>query len=285
MSSALPHRTIAFQHGQGEGRRPRAWRRRRAVPRDAGRRRATVRRARPTKRRSLVSHGLRHHSALACDQLPSSTTSPLETGARGGLVGQGRTLAVERHQWALLFHRLHRTEIEHAPILGLGRLVQCMAEIAPRQADRERRMGKRLANQSRVPSTRSCSCGCCRISTATLVSTGCASGIGALYSLRRPRAQRAANNPSPSSPKRRRARRCKFLVFGSVDAMDLLSLYRTMARIRAFELAAEEMSIGGVAALGQPLDPRTKVRGPLHVSIGQEAIAAGVCAHLASTTC
>jgi pyruvate dehydrogenase E1 component alpha subunit len=62
--------------------------------------------------------------------------------------------------------------------------------------------------------------------------------------------------------------------------MDLLSLYRVMARIRAFELAAEEASIGGVAALGQQLDPRTKVRGPLHVSIGQEAIAAGVCAHL-----
>jgi pyruvate dehydrogenase E1 component alpha subunit len=62
--------------------------------------------------------------------------------------------------------------------------------------------------------------------------------------------------------------------------MDLLSLYRSMARIRAFELAAEELSLGGVAALGQQMDTRTKVRGPLHVSIGQEAIAAGVCAHL-----
>lgn len=62
--------------------------------------------------------------------------------------------------------------------------------------------------------------------------------------------------------------------------MDLLSLYRMMARIRAFELAADELSIGGVAALGQAVDPRAKVRGPLHVSIGQEAIAAGVCAHL-----
>ena len=62
--------------------------------------------------------------------------------------------------------------------------------------------------------------------------------------------------------------------------MDLLSLYRSMARIRAFELAAEEASIGGVAALGQAIDPNAKVRGPLHVSIGQEAIAAGVCAHL-----
>jgi pyruvate dehydrogenase E1 component alpha subunit len=62
--------------------------------------------------------------------------------------------------------------------------------------------------------------------------------------------------------------------------MDLSSLYRSMARIRAFELAAEEASIGGVAALGQQVDPRAKVRGPLHVSIGQEAVAAGVCAHL-----
>jgi len=61
---------------------------------------------------------------------------------------------------------------------------------------------------------------------------------------------------------------------------DLVSLYRTMVRIRAFELAAEQASVGGVAAWGQSADPRTKVRGPLHVSIGQEAVAAGVCAQL-----
>ena len=62
--------------------------------------------------------------------------------------------------------------------------------------------------------------------------------------------------------------------------MDLLSLYRSMARIRAFEEAAEHASLGGVAALGQQMDPNTRVRGPLHVSIGQEAVAAGVCAQL-----
>ncbi|MFM6990306.1 MAG: thiamine pyrophosphate-dependent dehydrogenase E1 component subunit alpha [Rhodoferax sp.] len=62
--------------------------------------------------------------------------------------------------------------------------------------------------------------------------------------------------------------------------MTIFALYLTMARIRAFEMAAEEASIGGVAALGQTIDPRTKVRGPLHVSIGQEAVASGVCAHL-----
>jgi TPP-dependent pyruvate/acetoin dehydrogenase alpha subunit len=62
--------------------------------------------------------------------------------------------------------------------------------------------------------------------------------------------------------------------------MTLLSLYQSMARIRAFELAAEEASIGGVAALGQQIDLAAKVRGPLHVSIGQEAVATGVCAHL-----
>lgn len=60
----------------------------------------------------------------------------------------------------------------------------------------------------------------------------------------------------------------------------LVDLYRTMVRIRAFELAAEQASLGGVAVWGQPVDPRAKVRGPLHVSIGQEAVAAGVCAHL-----
>lgn len=62
--------------------------------------------------------------------------------------------------------------------------------------------------------------------------------------------------------------------------MQLIDLYRTMARIRAFEQAAEEASVGGVAALGQQIDPRSKVRGPLHVSIGQEAVAVGVCAQL-----
>ena len=54
-----------------------------------------------------------------------------------------------------------------------------------------------------------------------------------------------------------------------------------MARIRAFENAAEIASQGGVAAWG--LDESAKpalVRGPLHLSTGQEAVPAGVCAHL-----
>ena len=61
----------------------------------------------------------------------------------------------------------------------------------------------------------------------------------------------------------------------------LLALYRTMARIRAFENAAEIASQGGVAAWG--LATTTKpalVRGPLHLSTGQEAVATGVCANL-----
>ena len=53
-----------------------------------------------------------------------------------------------------------------------------------------------------------------------------------------------------------------------------------MARIRAFELAAEVASQGGVQVLGATLSDSAKVRGPLHLSIGQEAVAAGVCAHL-----
>lgn len=60
----------------------------------------------------------------------------------------------------------------------------------------------------------------------------------------------------------------------------MIELYRTMARIRAFELAAEVASQGGVGVLGARVDERAKVRGPLHLSIGQEAVAAGVCAHL-----
>ncbi len=58
-----------------------------------------------------------------------------------------------------------------------------------------------------------------------------------------------------------------------------LVLYQTMARIRAFEDAAEEASRGGVAVFGASLTD-AKVRGPLHLSTGQEAVPAGVCAHL-----
>lgn len=63
------------------------------------------------------------------------------------------------------------------------------------------------------------------------------------------------------------------------DADRLIGLYRTMCRIRAFEDAAEEASQGGVAAFGQAAG-RAQVRGPLHLSTGQEAVATGVCAHL-----
>ena len=61
----------------------------------------------------------------------------------------------------------------------------------------------------------------------------------------------------------------------------LLALYRTMARIRAFENAAEEASKGGVSAFGAALSDDVRVRGPLHLSTGQEAVPAGVCANLA----
>ena len=74
----------------------------------------------------------------------------------------------------------------------------------------------------------------------------------------------AANSPSaPPSP-----------------AEHLLDLYRMMARIRAFENAAEETSRGGVAVFGAATDAIALVRGPLHLSTGQEAVAAGVCANL-----
>lgn len=64
----------------------------------------------------------------------------------------------------------------------------------------------------------------------------------------------------------------------STDA--LAALYRTMVRIRAFENAAETASQGGVSAYGQQAAGGAKVRGPLHLSTGQEAVPAGVCAHL-----
>lgn len=61
------------------------------------------------------------------------------------------------------------------------------------------------------------------------------------------------------------------------------ALYRTMVRIRAFENAAETASQGGVSAYGQQAAGSAKVRGPLHLSTGQEAVPAGVCAHLRAT--
>jgi len=64
------------------------------------------------------------------------------------------------------------------------------------------------------------------------------------------------------------------------DLDTLAALYRTMARIRAFEDAAERASQGGVTAFGQNASGGAAVRGPLHLSTGQEAVAAGVCAHL-----
>ena len=60
----------------------------------------------------------------------------------------------------------------------------------------------------------------------------------------------------------------------------LAGLYRTMVRIRAFENAAEIASQGGVSAYGQSAGATARVRGPLHLSTGQEAVATGVCAHL-----
>ena len=61
----------------------------------------------------------------------------------------------------------------------------------------------------------------------------------------------------------------------------LLDLYRSMRRIRAFEDAAEVASQGGVAAWGLATSAKPAlVRGPLHLSTGQEAVAAGVCFNL-----
>jgi TPP-dependent pyruvate/acetoin dehydrogenase alpha subunit len=66
----------------------------------------------------------------------------------------------------------------------------------------------------------------------------------------------------------------------SGNAELIAALYRTMVRIRAFENAAEVASQGGVSAYGKAADGSARVRGPLHLSTGQEAVPAGVCAHL-----
>jgi pyruvate dehydrogenase E1 component alpha subunit len=66
----------------------------------------------------------------------------------------------------------------------------------------------------------------------------------------------------------------------ATETETLLALYRTMVRIRAFEDAAEVASQGGVSAYGMTAAGTASVRGPLHLSTGQEAVPAGVCAHL-----
>ncbi len=65
-----------------------------------------------------------------------------------------------------------------------------------------------------------------------------------------------------------------------LDAGALAALIRGMLRIRAFEDAAEAASQGGVSAYGQSAGAAARVRGPLHLSTGQEAVPVGVCAHL-----
>jgi len=72
---------------------------------------------------------------------------------------------------------------------------------------------------------------------------------------------------------------------GGTDPADrgdrLRALFTTMARIRAFEDAAETASQGGVSAWGlEASGTPARVRGPLHLSTGQEAVATGVCANL-----
>lgn len=67
------------------------------------------------------------------------------------------------------------------------------------------------------------------------------------------------------------------------DRQKRIALYTMMMRIRAFEEAANIASQGGVAAFGQKVGQVAKVRGPLHLSIGQEAVATGVCDHLERT--
>lgn len=63
-----------------------------------------------------------------------------------------------------------------------------------------------------------------------------------------------------------------------MDTQKLVDLYRSMYRIREFENAAEIASQGGVAAWGLAASAKPAlVRGPLHLSTGQEAVAAGVC--------
>jgi acetoin:2,6-dichlorophenolindophenol oxidoreductase subunit alpha len=65
------------------------------------------------------------------------------------------------------------------------------------------------------------------------------------------------------------------------DSARLVDLYRLMSRIREFENAAEIASQGGVAAWGLAASAKPAlVRGPLHLSTGQEAVAAGVCYNL-----
>jgi acetoin:2,6-dichlorophenolindophenol oxidoreductase subunit alpha len=54
----------------------------------------------------------------------------------------------------------------------------------------------------------------------------------------------------------------------NISTDELLALYKVMARIRAVELQVEENY------------PEDEMKTPVHLSLGEEAVAAGVCAHL-----
>lgn len=60
----------------------------------------------------------------------------------------------------------------------------------------------------------------------------------------------------------------------------MIDLYGTLARVRAFERAAEVASQSGAGVPGAEVDVRAKVRGMMRLSMGQETVAAGVCARL-----
>ena len=57
--------------------------------------------------------------------------------------------------------------------------------------------------------------------------------------------------------------------FIGISAATLTGLYRTLSLIRRVELKIEE------------LYPQDEMKTPVHLSLGQEAVSAGVCAHLA----
>ena len=69
-------------------------------------------------------------------------------------------------------------------------------------------------------------------------------------------------------PRKPRVSRATLMSEPGDNLRRLTGLYRTMARIRAFEETALEAHKAG------------EIPGPLHVSIGQEAVAAGICVNL-----
>src|SRR5207244_7786979 len=93
-------------------------------------------------------------------------------------------------------------------------------------------------------------------------------GKGFSWAIKHGKGLRTMRRPGATPKAPAPGRNSKMAARANFDVERLRAHYRTMARIRAFEEAAERAHQDG------------HVKGAVHLSIGQEAVASGVCMHL-----